>query len=317
MLPVWLLFAAVSAFLLACGVEAGNPGGGTKKGTLGIFIAKEPKLGKQQFTLALQEIQLVAASQEATLQTFAPQKFEFNLFEESEQSDGTDTQELGTSEITIGDYSQVVFKLSQDRPLRYVDREGASKSVQWEDPQSSGFVMANSFTIKEGEKTEILLSMNPYQSVVESSSPGGIIFKPRGDSRRRDLGQKISGKAPLGDAQWVCAYLFDPEAPPFGPPPSFLGVVTNEPISRSPGTDFPKRPALGPRMEGRVVFSTRDKVVLDEQFPCKNAFSQTPVKEDIYHLRQLVPGSYRVRFFRADQTFFDGPDFKVNRDPGK
>ncbi len=293
MLRLWFL----ALLLFGCGVEAGNPGGGTKKGTLSIAVVREPKAGKQQLTLALQEIQLVASQQDSAVQGFKPQKSEFSLFDDSNQGDSVDSQDLGATEIEVGDYSQVVFQLVQDNPLRYFDRDGVAKKIRWEDPQANAFALSYPFTIKEGEKTELLLNMNPYQSVIEGPANDGIVFKPRGDGRKRDLGEPITGVAPIADAQWICVYLYNQMQQL--PPPPFKG------------------PARGPRMEDRPVFSSKDKVVLDESTPCKNAFSQAPVMNSNFKLRGLPPGSYLVRYFRDNQTFVDGPEIQVPNNHSK
>lgn len=293
MLRLWFL----ALLLLGCGVEAGNPGGGTKKGALSISVAREPKAGNQQLTLALQEIQLIASQQDSAMQGFKPQKTEFSLFGDSSQGDSVDSQDLGATEIEVGDYSQIVFQLMQENPIRYFDRDGVAKKIRWEDPHANSFALSYPFTIKEGEKTEVLLNMNPYQSVVDGPANEGSVFRPRGEGRKRDLGEPITGAAPITDAQWICVYLYNPEP-------------------RPPTVPF-KGSSRGPRMEDRPVFASKEMVVLDESTPCKNAFSQAPVVNSNFRLRGLPPGSYLARYFRDNQTFVDGSEIQVTSNHSK
>jgi len=114
--------------LSGCGVEAGNPGGksdgsGTKKGTLSILLAKEPKSGFEQLTLGLSQLQLLRQTTGSVVQVLTPITPEINLFADQEKAE-EGSQEISTGEVLVGDYQQVTFKLKPDVTPEYADKDG-------------------------------------------------------------------------------------------------------------------------------------------------------------------------------------------------
>lgn len=302
--------------LSGCGVEAGNPGGksegsGTKKGTLSILIAKEPKSGAEQLTLGLDQLQLLGQKSEDAVQVLTPKLSEINFFADQDKTDDS-SQEISSGEVSVGDYQQVMFKLKADKTPEYADKEGKKRKVRWEDPEAKGFAVVSNFSVVEGQKTEILLSLNMYQSIQKGDDHDeSVIFKPRGDFKRREGGQKISGPLPTAGVEWVCAYLYgaQPKPPALEATERFDHQGSQKPVflkDKEKGKD-PKgvHEHRGPRLEDRMVYSSRDQIAFDTEYPCKNAFEQAPIKGEEYRLRPVPPGTYAIRFFKVDKTFVD------------
>jgi len=262
---------------------------------LSIFVAKEPKAGAEQLTLGLEELQLVGPRVEEVIQALVPKTADLNLFADQEKPDDV-SQEITSAEVPIGDYQQVVFRLKADLPAQYADRAGKKRKVRWEDPTSNSFAVSTSFSVTEGEKTEVFLNLNGYQSIQGSEGADEVVFKPRGDFKKRGMEQKISGPLPAPGIQWVCAYLYNSQVKP--------GAPLAKPSQKDGKTLNLKKPH-GPRMEERTVYETRAQINFDTQYPCKNAFEQAPVRGEEYRLRQAPPGMYAIRFFKTDGSFID------------
>lgn len=284
---------AVSLFLSACGVEAGNPGTtkpDTKKGGVAIRIAKQLDLKSSMLSLSLSSFRL--AQQDNEIAEISPNLKEINLF-----TNTTDDEPIvaESNDVPVGSYSDIIVQLASTDPVIYRDEEGRESPVDLDDPAVPIFKVNEEFEVGDGEKIEIVLNIDPYRSLIdEQTDKKRFKFRPQGHSHRRGRGLRYDGETSVLGASWVCAYAFDARP------------LKTKRKSRGHDESRDDTNSKKPRFLGeRTIFDRLEDVKKDESKSCPNAFAVAPIVEAKYHLRQLIPATYHLRFFKQDGSYED------------
>lgn len=295
------LIALSLLILSGCAVEAGNPTGKKPKGTAAVSFVQTTSLSGDQFTISLDSIALVSSSGDtSSTQNLNVSQTDLNLLSTSPTADST---EAAKADVEVGTYSGVIIKLPARKPPRYRSSAGVATELGTDKLDEYGFRIDQDIQIKEGESTSIIVRLDPLGSMTKDGER--IRFDPRGDASPRPPAAQYSGTAPIADALYVCAYGYGLTKMPLL---QFNGV---NPTGRS----LPPPPPPGGKFAVRShqSYSTRTDVVFDTSSTCSNAFAKTSVKEKSFILDRLLPGSYALRFFRADDSYVDQtPDITVS-----
>lgn len=293
-----VLLLNLVVFSLSCAVEAGNPSTKKPTGTVSVQFAKTEDSENQSFQLVINKIELT--SDEAGTASLNPDVAEVELFANS-QKDGV--QAIKGQPVAAGKYAKIYVRLDEKRPPVYKNREGKEMKVEIDHLDARAFYFSENFEVKEGEETVVLVSLDPRRSLVASKErPGNMIFEPMGGAFPKSRDARHEGTAPAPDLILVCAYAYGLQAPSF--PPSSGG--DNDRINKhNPRLTFDKGPGSGSAARPPKVFETKEFVVKDETAQCDNAFARAPVHNQKYVLNHLPPGSYLLRFFKADGKYQD------------
>lgn len=283
-----------TGLLIGCGVEAGNPGTSkpdTKKGGVSIRFATQFDLNSPTLSLNLSAFNLNRDDEEFA--KIIPNVQSINLFAKNPN----DEQLVAESEdIPTGFYNGIVVALSSDQPVLYRDSAGQERMIDNSDPSATAFQIDEDFEVSDSQKTEIVLNIDPYRSLIKQDGDNKKFkFHPKGHSHRRGRGLIYDGVTTVIGAEWVCAYAFN--AKKFEKHRDRSGPKDKEEKLRS------KR-----ILADRKVFDRKEEIIKDDNSSCINAFAVAPVTNGEYHLRQLVPATYLLRFFKADGSYEDSSD---------
>ena len=280
-------------FLSACGVEAGNPTGKKPKGSATVSLVPTSSVTGDQFTISIDSISLVSSDEtSSSAQSMAISNQDFNLLSSSPNATGA---EAAKSDVDTGKYTGVIITLPERRPPRYRPAGGDESELGTDKLDQHGFRIDQEIQIKEGESTNIVIRIDPLSSI--SKDGGQLRFDPRCDAFPRPPEAQYSGTAPITDAAYVCAYGYGLTR--MQPPPqsnSTMGIPPPPPPP-GPGGKFAAK--------SHQVFATKADVLFDSSSTCMNAFTKTGIKGSSFILDRLLPGSYALRFFRADDTYVD------------
>ncbi len=296
-----LMLLNLVVLLLSCAVEAGNPSTKKPTGTVSVQFAKTEDSENQSFQLMINRIEL--AADDTTTASLNPDVNEIELFSGSQADD---VLAVKGQEVAVGKYAKIYVRLDEKRPPVYRGRDGKEMRVEIDHLEDRAFYFAESFEVKEGEETKVLVSLDPRRSLIASKDrPGNMVFEPMGGAFPKPKESRFEGTAPSAEFVTVCAYAYgfiQPPPPPFSP----QGDDRNRPDKQFSRFMIDKGPGrLGSAARPPKVFDSKDVVVKDETAQCDNAFARAPVQNQKYVLSHLPPGSYLVRFFKADGKYQD------------
>lgn len=289
----FLLFFIMAISASRCGVEAGNAGGGKgKTGAVKILFAQETGSSNESLSVGINSLSLVSSSDtDSSGTSITPSVDSVDLFS-SEQGDNVVVAE--STIIPIGDYAQISIRLKGDKPIRYRDSDGRDRDVHLEN-SATAFYVSQTFSVVEGKTTSIVVSLDPYRSLV-SGSDDRFVFKPRGDARSEEREVEYKGSTTVANAKWVCAYAYAVEAGPQ------FGGGRPDSSGKGPSGDH------GPRVEDRGSSINKSDIVKDTTDACSNAYAKAPVQDGKFELRHLIPASYSLRIFSANGSYTDIAD---------
>ncbi|MBM4253974.1 MAG: DUF4382 domain-containing protein [Deltaproteobacteria bacterium] len=295
----WTISLWTLAFL-GCGVEVGNPGnkGGTTPatGSINISFAKEWMAASESLSLNIAGLDLLEGTDDTVVTSLTATVSQVDLLGLTDAS-SDETLVANSTDVPIGVYDRIVVRLGNDRPVRYRGRDGADRDVTLDSSVGNSFYVTQSFEVEEGKTTSVVVSLDPYSSLKSNTDGSGFTFKPRGGSRLKDKGVRYAGSTTIADAEWLCAYAYRLSVTP-EPGPEKRRALHKKGAKSSPGA----------KLDGRQSFSSKANVIKDFTTSCENAFAKVPVIDGKYQLRHLAPGSYTLRYFKADGSYEDQAD---------
>ncbi|RZA12393.1 MAG: DUF4382 domain-containing protein, partial [Proteobacteria bacterium] len=261
--------------------------------------SQEPLTSGESLNVQLTSLDLLTDDDSASA-SLTPSVSSVDLFG-NESSDTVMVAESVT--IPIGSYQQIAVRMGSQKPIRYRDASGRDHNVNLEDSASTSFYVAQTYEVKEGETTSILVNLDPYRSI-QTSEQGNYVFRPKGDARDPQRGTDYKGTTVVSNAKWVCAYAFSANSSPeqYGPRPS--------PDGKGPP------PPRGPEVEGRKTYPSKNELMKDTTDACDNAFAKAPVQNGRFELRHLLPATYALRVFTAPDSYQDiAEDLRIDARP--
>jgi hypothetical protein len=292
-----LLVAA--ALLAACGVEVGNPNGEKPKtGTAQVYFARSrASEAGASFDLSLAKVQLRSGAAASTVVAeLAAASEPVGLL--SLTADDDDVLAASSDAVPVGTYAQVVVSFAEGAAAVYRAASGEVIEAAFDDEAARAVTIDAEIEITASESTAIVISLDPERSLVaREGQPEQRVFRPLGELMHRGRRAAYEGTTDIEGARLVCAYYYEPLAPPtLGQRPPPAGADGAPPPPPPPSEALRRRP----------TFATAAEVVKDESDACPNAFDRAPVREGRYSFRHLPPGKYDFRIFDAD-GFSEGP----------
>ena len=291
---------AILAFLMLthCGVEAGNPGtgGNPTAGVVSLFFAKGIDPTGSKFSLNIDSIFLRAGSGTTTTNVaLATTNSNLDLLATSNSGD---VLAANSSSVPVGAYDTIVVSLAKTNPFVYKNAAGKDESVALDDASQNNFKVSNSFVVDGSQTTELVVDIDPQQSLIEGPDGSHYFFRPSGFADQRDRTLTYSQTTSEANAAFVCAYLYAPRHHEQNP--------ADRPPETSRTNDSPPPPPMnGPVAVARPSFGSKSEVVKDTTADCTHAFARVAVVNDTYSFLHLVPGSYDFRLFHTDGTWVD------------
>lgn len=293
------LVALTIILLSGCVVEAGNPSSKKpKQGSVSLYFAKTLDTSNQNLQLNIDNVDVSSSTSTDQASSFSltPDQKEVEIFSLKETDD---TAVVNSKPANAGVYDQIAIHLSSQKPVSRRDSNGADSPVDTDQIADNTFYLSQSFEIKEGEETQVIIRLDGHRSLVLGD--GHVAFHPMGNFFPRNFGQDYEGKAPSAEFNWVCAYAYGISPPPRG------GMMRETPIGK-PNMPPPQHlghfgrafAALPPKS-----FATKDEVKKDATSACDNAFVKAEVVGQNFKLRHLPPGNFSFRFFKSDDSFED------------
>lgn len=286
----FLEFMAIGA---GCAIEAGNPSTKKPKGALNVIFSKTETSSGESMMIDLSSVGIASSTDEWLSSSSLPLvKSSLDLF----SADGSSFETIVQTELSEGSYDQIILSLPNDRIGRYRDGSGVERDLL---PESSGdtvYYFADTIEVKEAETTEIHIDLDPRRSIELDGDRHR--FKPKGHLKHGKFDTNYEGIAP-SDSAVACVYHFN----------SKRGGFSEGRDERSGGHHLMKRNRA--KIEPVGVYESRGEIQWDSSSLCPLAFRRVVVSDQKFELKGIPPGDYAVRFFKTDDTYIDGTDFKV------
>lgn len=308
-------FLAIALFASHCGVEAGNTGKG-RTGQVKISFAQESVTGSESLSVSVSSLGLLD-SDDTEQASLTSDVSSVDLY----ASDASESVLVAdSSEIPVGTYTKLAIRLKGDKPVKYRDAEGIDHDVELDADTRQSFYITQEIQVVEGEVTNIVVNLDPYQSLAKPSNDR-YVFEPRGGvSRHSELGYEGSTDFTRNGFACLYAYQIPEENGPLGPMTSQIPEDEFDPWNEggeyTPGGG-PRRDGphlLGPgggkgrEVERRPRFESREELVKDETSDCSKAYAKTVIKNGKFEFRYLSEGLYALRIFATDESYQDAVD---------
>ena len=309
--------ALLAMGLAHCGIEVGNPHGGKKgqpsSGLITISLADAPIDDVKHVFFDVQGLQVASADATNAVSLSLTQSGKIDAL--ALNSGKTLALASGQS-IAPGTYHGLNLVLNQNNPATVVNNDDSEAPVDFSD-SSHAIYVPQTFSIAEGQTLELVMHIDLRRSLSRMSDGDGpshrFAFGPTATVLQRDSEATIVGKNVAADVTTVCAYLtrrpdFQPghRTPPFGGNQRQGHGDAGEANGDGDGPPDGPPPPGAFRAHTPNSFDPDAKVALDTDATCPQAFAVAGVATGAFDMSHLWPGSYRLRFFRADGTFTDG-----------